>query len=66
MKETALPLLVAGGMLVVMLVALGRFSLGKEGWGEMVGTLAAYVVRALFLAPFRLARFLFRLLRGIP
>jgi hypothetical protein len=66
MKGTALPLLVAAGILVVMLVALGRFSLGREAWAEMVGTLAAYAVRALFLAPFRLARWVFRLLRGIP
>lgn len=53
----------------VLFLAVGlglRALLGKTVYEDMMGTLAADVVRFLFLFPFRVLRWLARLLRLIP
>jgi hypothetical protein len=40
--------------------------LGRDAYNQMVGTLAADVVRALFLLPFRLLGWFLRLIKLIP
>lgn len=55
--------------IALLLIIIGwglRLLLGQAATEQMVGTLAADVVRFLFLFPFRVLRWLARLLKLIP
>ena len=53
------------GFVFFSVVGLGfRLVIGRAATEQMVGTLAADVVRSLFLSPFRVIRWVFRLLFG--
>ena len=53
--------------LLFLVVGFGlRLILGNEAYAQMVGTLAADVMRFLLLFPFRALRWLARRIRSIP
>ncbi len=66
MDDLFVTLLISAVSLLLLLRWSVRMLIGREAMSQMVGILAADVVRFLFMAPFRLLRWVARRLGLIP
>ena len=66
MDDLFVTLLISAVSLLLLLRWSVRMLIGREAMNQMVGILAADVMRFLFLAPFRLLRWIARRLGLIP